>query len=161
MTHLPEDQAAIQYVTLGLDGEVFAVEVERVREILDMRPVSRLPNAPPFMLGMIDVRGEGVVVVDLRVKLGLPAVQPTPDTRIVVLEIALDGRPRLMGLVADKVFEVTPLADSTPEAAPEVGVRWRSDYIHGISRRDGKFVIIFDLSRLFSSGEAALLAEAG
>lgn len=150
-----------QYVTLGLDGEVFAVEVDRVREILDLCPISRLPNAPPFMMGMIDVRGEGVVVVDLRVKLGLPPVPATPETRIVVLEIELDGRPRLMGLVADKVFEVTPLADSPPEAAPEVGVRWRSDYIRGISRRDGKFVIIFDLCRLFSSGEAALVAEAG
>jgi purine-binding chemotaxis protein CheW len=146
-----------QFVTLGLDREVFAVEVEKVREILDMRPVSRVPNAPPFMAGMIDVRGAGVPVIDLRVKLGLPAVPPNEHTRILVLEVTAGDRPRLMGLVADRVFEVTGLGDT--DTPPEIGVHWRSDYIRAIGRHKGEFVIIFDLGHLFSGEEAALLGD--
>jgi purine-binding chemotaxis protein CheW len=155
MTEAVLTRDATQYLTLGIDGEVFAVEVGRVREVLDIQPVSKVPNAPPFMMGMIDVRGQGVVVIDLRVKLGLAPVQPTEHTRIVVIEVDAGGKQRLMGLVADKVFEVTPLADTSLEAPPEVGVTWRSDYIRGISRREGAFVIIFDLAHLFSAEEAA------
>jgi purine-binding chemotaxis protein CheW len=148
-----------QYVTLGVDGEMFAVDVDQVREILDMRPISKVPNAPSFMLGMIDVRGQGVVVTDLRRKLGLPPAPPTEHTRIVVLDALLGGGTRQVGLVADKVFEVTPLAESETEAAPEVGVRWRSEYIKGIGRHRGAFVIILDLAHLFSTDEAAQIVH--
>lgn len=156
---LANDQS--QYVTLGIDGEVFAVEVGNVREILDMQPISRVPNGPPFLLGMIDVRGVGVPVIDLRVKLGLAAQTPTEQTRIVVLEVTLAGRLRLLGLLADRVFEVTGLDEQALESPPDVGIRWRSDYIRAIGRRNGAFVIIFDLEHLLSSNEAALLAEDG
>lgn len=147
-----------QYVTLGIDREMFAVAVEAVHEILDMRHVSRVPNAPSFMLGMIDVRGRGVPVIDLRTKLGLPPVAATEHTRIVVLEVEVANRSLAMGLVADRVFEVTPLGEHGLEPPPEVGVRWRSDYIQGIARRGEAFVIILDLGRLFSSEEAAFIA---
>jgi len=150
-----------QYVTLGIERETFAVEVDVVREILDMRPISWVPNAPAFMLGMIDVRGTAVPVIDLRVKLGLPPAAPTEHTRIIVLEVRFGDRLRLMGLVADRVFEVTPLADQAQEPPPEVGVRWRSDYIRAIGRRNSAFVIIFDLAHLLTSEEAALVDAGG
>ncbi len=153
-------QDATQYVTLGLDREVFAIEVEKVREILDMQPISKVPNAPPFMAGMVDVRGQGVPVIDLRVKLGLPAVPPTENTRIIVLEVPMGPKRRTMGLVADRVFEVTSLGEHRLEPPPEVGVRWRSDYIRAVGRREGAFVIVFDLAHLFSSEEAALVQPA-
>jgi purine-binding chemotaxis protein CheW len=156
---LPREDA--QYVTLGIDREVFAVEVEKVREILDAQPVSRVPNAPAFLLGMIDVRGQGVPVIDLRVKLGLPPAPPTEHTRIVVLEVVAGGRTVPMGLMADRVFEVTALAGQTLEPPPEVGVRWRSDYIRAIGRRNGAFVIVFDLSCLFSAEDAAFIGGEG
>lgn len=146
-----------QYVTLGIDRETFAVEVERVREILDMRPISKVPNAPAFLLGMIDVRGQGVPVIDLRVKLGMPAVPPTEQTRILVLEAKLGGRLRPMGLVADRVFEVAPLSEGDMEPPPDVGVRWRSEYIRCIGNHGGTFVIVFDLDHLLAGEEAALL----
>lgn len=161
MTDASPLKEASQYVTLGLGNEIFAVQVSRVREILDLRPVSKIPNAPPFMLGMIDVRGQGVAVIDLRVKLGLEPAIPSEHTRIVVLEVQTDGQTRLMGLVADRVFEVPPLPEDCRESAPEVGVRWRSDYIQAISRRGDAFVIIFNLEQLFSSTETALLSMAG
>lgn len=148
-----------QYVTLGIDREVFAVDVDRVREILDVRPVARVPYAPPFMLGMIDVRGRSVPVIDLRTKLGLPAVEATEQTRIIVLDIENQGRTLTMGVLADRVFEVTPLDDHAMEPPPDVGTHWRSDYIRGVGRRADSFVIIFDLPRLFSSEETALIGN--
>ncbi len=150
-----------QFVTLGIDREVFAVPVETVLEILDMRQASRVPEAPPYMLGLIDLRGRSVPVLDLRGKLGLPAIPATETTRILVLEVTISGRPLVFGLVADRVIEVMALSAGEIEPAPDIGTRWRSDYILGVGHRDGRFVIIFNLSRLFSEEDtAALLSSA-
>ena len=150
-----------QFVTLAIDREVFAVPVEPVLEILDMRQASRVPEAPPYMLGLIDLRGRSVPVLDLRVKLGLPAIPPTETTRILVLEVNISGRPLVLGLVADRVIEVMALRAEEIEPARDIGVRWRSDYILGVGHREGRFVIIFNLARLFSEEDtAALLCSA-
>lgn len=146
-----------QYVTLGIGQEVFAIGVECVQEILDVRPISRVPNAPSFLIGLIDVRGRGVPVIDLRVKLGLPAVPPTETTRILVLETAIQGRTRILGLLADRVSEVTGLDGRRIDPPPEIGMHWRSEYIRGVGRCNGAFVIVFDLARLFAGEEAALI----
>lgn len=151
---------AIQYVTLGVGEEVFAVEVTRVHEILDLIPIVRLPNAPPHVLGMIDVRRRAVPVVDLRVKLGLSPTVATEHSRILVLDVEVGGRTVVLGLLADRVYEVTDLADRAVEPPPDIGMRWRSDYIRGVGRRGDHFVIIFDLSRLFSGDELPLIGEA-
>jgi purine-binding chemotaxis protein CheW len=139
-----------QYVTLAIDREVFAVPVDTVLEILDMRQASRIPESPHYMLGLIDLRGRSIPVLDLRAKLGLPTVEPTEMTRILVLEVTIAGRQLVLGLVADRVIEVMALSASEIEPAPDIGVRWRSDYILGVGHRDGKFVIIFNVSRLFT-----------
>jgi purine-binding chemotaxis protein CheW len=146
-----------QLVTLGIEQEVFAVPVETVREILAMRALFRVPDAPPYMAGLIDVRGRGVPVIDLRAKLGLPPTQVTENTRIIVLEVPANDRKLVLGLIADRVFEVAALETKQIEPPPDIGVRWRSEYISGIGRRGDGFVIIFDLSRLFSAQEAAFL----
>lgn len=146
-----------KFVTLGVGHEVFAIGVDAVREILDLQPVAALPNAPPFLTGIIDVRGEAVPVISLRRKLGLAADVATEHSRILVTEVLAADRQLLLGLVADRVFEVTELDESGVEAPPEIGTRWRSDYIRAIGRRQGRFVIIFDLGKLFSREEAALL----
>ncbi|EPY00211.1 chemotaxis protein CheW, partial [Magnetospirillum fulvum] len=100
----------------------------------------------------------GVPVIDLRTKLGLPPVTPTENTRIIVLEVPVGSRQITMGMISDRVIEVTSLAEHELEAAPDVGVRWRSEYIRAIGRSGGAFVIVFDLSQLFSSEEAALVS---
>ncbi len=153
-------EAGTQFVTMGVDREIFAVEVDAVREILDVRDIVRLPNAPDFLLGLIDVRGQSVPVLDLRLKLGLPAAAATENTRIVVLDVETGGRRLLLGLLADRVFEVTGLDQDAVEAPPEIGTRWRSEYIHGIGRRGADFVIVFDLARLLSGEETALIGKA-
>jgi purine-binding chemotaxis protein CheW len=148
-----------QFVTLGIGREVFAVPVSTVLEILDHRPVFRLPDAPAYMAGLIDVRGRGVPVIDLRLKLGLPAIEATESTRILVLEVPMGGKRLVMGLVADRVFEVAALGERQIEPPPDIGIRWRSDYIQGIGRHGDTFVIILDLDRLFSAEEAAFIGS--
>lgn len=139
-----------QYLTLGLADETFGISIRNVREILDMRPISRLPHSPHFLLGMIDVRGSGYPIVDLRLKLDLPSVPATDATRIIILDVPIDDRIVGVGFVADCVHEVTDIDESAMEPVPSVGGRWQSDYIAGIGRKGDKFVIIFDLKRLMA-----------
>ncbi len=146
-----------QFVTLNIDREIFAIPVDGVHEILDMQPVFRIPEAPAYMMGLIDWRGRSVPVLDLRAKLGLPSIPPTPTTRILVLEVSVTGRPLVLGLVADRVIEVLSFSAGEIEPAPEIGVRWRSEYISGVGHRDASFVIIFNLARLFRDEEALAL----
>jgi Chemotaxis signal transduction protein len=147
-----------QYVTLGLGREVFAVPVSMVREILDYRDPFAIPEGPPWMLGLIDVRGRGVPMIDLRTKLGLARAAPTLVTRILVLDVPIEGRTLSLGLVADRVLEVASFAEDEIEGAPDVGVTWRSDYIAGVVHRTGSFVVIIDVARLLASNDVAVLA---
>ncbi|TXH33942.1 MAG: chemotaxis protein CheW [Rhodospirillaceae bacterium] len=147
----------VQFVTLGIEREVFGVSVTSVLEILDMRPMFRLPEAPPYLAGLMDVRGRGVPVIDLRTKLGLPAVAATENTRVLVLNVRIGEKQVTLGLIADRVIEVIGLNTKDIEPAPEIGLRWKSDYISGIGRRNDGFVIIFDLPHLFSREEVMLI----
>ncbi|MBF0138864.1 MAG: chemotaxis protein CheW [Magnetococcales bacterium] len=148
----------LSYVTLGVGKDRFAVGVQTVREILDnSRPMAHLPNAPAFLQGVIDVRDCMVPVVDLRLKLGLPASTPTDDTRILVLDFAFVGRTLVIGLLVDRVFEVAEMQTDNLNVVPDIGMRWKSDLIQAIGRLDGRFIVILDLERLFSDTEIALL----
>jgi len=140
----------VQYVTMGVGEDVFAVEVTQVHEIIELGPVMRLPSAPAHVMGMINVRQRAVPIIDLRVKLGLDPITPTPNTRVLVLDVEIGSRLVVLGLAADRVFEVTDLAECAITPAPDIGMRWNSDYILGVGRRGEQFVIIFNLSRLFS-----------
>ncbi|AXV17489.1 chemotaxis protein CheW (plasmid) [Neorhizobium sp. SOG26] len=142
-----------QFVTFSLDRQVFAVPVGVVREILDHDEPARLPQGPNFLLGLKDVRGQGVPVIDLRLKLGMEPTVRTQDTRILVLDVPLGERSLPLGLVADKVFEVATFDLSTIGPPPEVGVSWPSDYIAGVILKEQGFVVIVDLARLFTQVE--------
>lgn len=148
-----------QYVTFSLGEEVFAVPVEVVREILDYEEAFKIPNGPDYLLGLRNVRGQGVPTIDLRLKLGLSRTVPTPHTRVLVLDIPLQDRLLSLGMVADRVFEVTPFRLDQIEQAPDIGIRWRSDYISGVVRRDAGFVVIIDLARLLSSDDTTMLSS--
>ncbi|CAK0740517.1 purine-binding chemotaxis protein CheW [Azospirillaceae bacterium] len=145
----PLEEAA-QYLTCGVGEEVFALDVVQVREVLDLCPFSRVPNMPRYVRGMIDVRGQAVPVIDLRVKFGMSPAEPTDSTRIMVLEAVVEGRSLVIGALTDRVFEVTALDIADVEPPPEIGIQWRSEIIRGIGRRHGRFVIVLNLNRVFS-----------
>ena len=139
-----------QYVTLGVAGELFAAPVAKVQEILDTRPIARLPQAPANLLGMIDVRGQGIPVLELRLTLGLAPADDTENTRIIVLTVDRNGGALTVGLRADRVFEVTVLDSADLDPPPDITGAWTGRSIAGIGRRNGKFVTVLDLDRLLN-----------
>jgi purine-binding chemotaxis protein CheW len=137
-------------VMLGCGDGLFAVPVARVQEILDLCPISRLPHAPPHLLGLIDVRGDSVAVADLRRILGQGPATDTPATRIIVLWVTLAGRRAVIALKADRVIEVAGLDDGILGPVPEKRLfNWDNRLIAGIGRRNGSFVTVLDLDRMF------------
>ena len=151
--------ADIQAVTFGLGDEVFAVPVTLVREILDYSAPFRIPNGPDYLLGLTDLRGQGVPTIDLRLRLGLAPATRTPATRILMVDVTLMDRVLTLGLVVDRVLEVSAFGTDQIEAAPDIGVRWRSDYIHGVVRRADGFVVLVDVVRIFSTEDTLMLAD--
>jgi len=149
------DNRSFEALTFGLAGEVFAIDAQAVREILDVIPVTEVPGARAFVGGLINVRGKVVPLADLKLKFGMAASEPTIDTRIVVVEIDLAGEPTIVGLLADKVYEVTEIGGASIEETPEIGMRWRPDFIKGIGKRGSDFIIIPDIERVFNAPEQA------
>lgn len=143
--------APMRALTLKLEDELFAIVAESVREILDLVPVTEVPNALPFANGLINVRGRVVPLADLKVAFGMRRAEADHDTRIVVIETEIDGEPTVVGILADKVFDVTDIEPTAIQEAPRVGMRWRPEYVRGIGKRNGGFIIIPDLQRIFET----------
>lgn len=152
--------APLQVVTFGMGEEVFAVPVTMVREILDYRPAFRVPNGPTWMLGITDVRGQGVPMIDLRMRLGLSPVEPTLATRVLIVDVPLADRMLSLGLVVDRVIAVATFERDRLEPAPDIGLRWRSDYIAGVVREPDGFVVIVDTAEIFNDDPAIIAAAA-
>ena len=153
-------QESMKALTLRLQGEVFAIEAECVREILDIVPITEVPNASAFAPGLINVRGRVVPLADLRVMFGMDRPPPNVDTRIVVIEIDLDGEPTVVGILADKVHDVTDIKSATIEEAPKVGVRWPTEFVRGIGKRGDDFIVVPDLGRIFGAEGGAAVSKA-
>ncbi|MGE0086023.1 MAG: chemotaxis protein CheW [Desulfococcaceae bacterium] len=156
-----EETAASQYLTFRLEEEIFALDVAQVREVLDMSTITKVPGTPDFMRGVINVRGSVVPVMDLRVKFGMSRTENSVDTRIIVMEISLDGEMIVLGTLADSVNEVIDLEAGQIEPPPSIGMRWRTEFIRGIGKRNDKFIILLDIDRVFSSDELAVVEGSG
>jgi len=146
-----------QYLTFKLGEEIFALNVGQVREVLDLTAITKVPGTPDFMRGVINVRGSVVPVMDLRLKFGLSRTENTLDTRIIVMELSLEGEVVVLGTLADSVNEVIDLEPNQIEPPPKIGMRWRTEFIKGIGKRNDLFIIILDIDRVFSTDELAIL----
>jgi purine-binding chemotaxis protein CheW len=140
-----------QYLTFQLEGERYAVSVGQVREVLEYTTITKLPRTEPFMKGLINLRGKGVPVVDLRTRFGMPEIEVTKDTSIIVLEVG--GDELVVGAMADAVQEVVELDEADIEPAPRFGARLDAEFIAGIGRKDEGFVVILDTDRIFDGEE--------
>jgi purine-binding chemotaxis protein CheW len=150
-----------QYLTFKLEEEVFAVDVAKIREILDFTLATKVPGTPEFMRGVINVRGNVVPVVDMRLKFGLSITEKTVDTCIVVMEIAVEEDKTILGALVDSVQEVFELEANQIEPPPRIGSRWRTEFIKGIGKRNDELIIILDIDKVFSSTELGVIQEAG
>lgn len=149
----------LQVVEFGLGSEVFAVPVKLVREILDYAPPAHVPNGPAHFVGLTEVRGQGIPTLDLRQRLGLEPIAPTLATRILILDIPLADRRLTLGVVIDRVISVSSYDGAKIEDAPDIGVRWSSQYITGVVRRDTGFAVIIDAARIFTTQDAAMAGD--
>jgi purine-binding chemotaxis protein CheW len=141
----------LQVLTFDMQGETFAIEANMVREIVDHMPETSVPTAPAMVSGLANFRGRVIPLADLHHEFGFAAAGSTLDSRVIVIELVLDGEATLVGLKADKVHEVTLLELASTEAPPRVGMRWRPDFIRCIAKRAGDFIIVPDLERIFAT----------
>jgi purine-binding chemotaxis protein CheW len=151
-----------QYLTFQLDEEIFAIDVAKVREVLDFTAITKIPRTPGFMSGVINLRGSVVPVVDLRLCFEMSKTTKTVNTCIVVVEVLLGGESTIIGALADSVEEVVDLEPEQIEPAPRIGTQVRTDFIRGMGKRDAQFVMILDIDKVFSAEEfGALQTENG
>ena len=140
----------LQVLMVGLGSEIFAIETGLVREIIDPVPVTRVAGARAFLPALINVRGNVIPLADLRRRFDMPPQPPTPDTRIVVIEIDIDGDPVTLGILADKVFEVTEISSAQTQVTPRLGMNWRPEFIRFITKWNDDFVIVPDLEKILA-----------
>lgn len=148
-----------QYLTFTLDDEVFAVDISKVREVLEFTQVTKVPRTPGFMRGVINLRGSVVPVVDMRLKFGMPKTETTVNTCVIIVEIAQDEDVAVMGALADSVQEVMELTANQIEPPPKIGTRLRSDFLKGMGKHDDRFLLILDIDKVFSTEELAMVQE--
>jgi purine-binding chemotaxis protein CheW len=148
-----------QYMTFKLGDELFAIDVAQVREVLEVSQITRVPTAPLHMRGVVNVRGQATPVVDLRRRFGLPEQPDGVHTRIIVLELNVEGDRTVLGGIADSVHEVIDIEPANINPPPRIAMRWRADFIQGMGKRGEDFIIILDVDAVFSSDELAMVPE--
>jgi len=141
------------YLSFKLSEEMFAINVSKVINILEMSHITRVPKAPDYIKGVINLRGTVLPVVDLRIKFGLPEKEANVDTSIIVLNIELNGEPVLVGTLVDAVKEVLELKSEEIAPSPTIGTKYNSGFIDGMWRQDEKFIMILDIDKVFSTDE--------
>ena len=142
-----------QYLTFKLDQELFAVDIGKVREVLEFTTMTKVPRTPDFMRGVINLRGNVVPVVDMRLKLGLTMTVKTVDTCVVISEVAVDGERTVLGALVDSVQEVIDLDSGNVAPPPHLGSRIDASVIRGMGKREDQFIMILDLDRVFTADE--------
>jgi purine-binding chemotaxis protein CheW len=148
-------QQAGELLTFLLDNETFGIEVDRVHEVLDMPPVTRVPNTRDFAPGIANVRGNVVPLVDLRRKLPMAPAPVGTAMRVIVTEVELGGEHTLVGLMADAVYEVIDATSVPMDEIPRLGTRWPAQFIRGVVKQDHKFVVVLDIPTILDAGETA------
>jgi purine-binding chemotaxis protein CheW len=150
-----------QYLTFLLGDEMFAIGILSIREIIEYGFVTEVPMTPPFIRGVINLRGAVVPVVDLAVRFGREARDNTKRTCIVIVEVESAKGSQEMGVVVDAVSEVLEISHGDIEPPPEFGARIRSDFIKGMGKINGKFVVMLDVNRVLLVDEVAVVANMG
>jgi purine-binding chemotaxis protein CheW len=148
-----------QYLTFKLGDEIFALDISKVREVLDFTTVTKVPRTPEFMRGVINLRGSVVPVVDLRLKFGMTKTENSVNTCIIITEVTVDGDTAVLGALADSVQEVLDLDAEHIAPPPKIGTKLRTEFIEGMGKRNDQFIIILDIDKVFSADELSLVRQ--
>jgi len=144
-----EDDAVLQWVTFRLSNETYGINVMQVQEVLRFTDIAPVPGAPPYVLGIINLRGNVVTVIDTCQRFGLPPIEITDNTRIVIIET----NQQVIGILVDAVAEVVYLKESEIESTPNVGNEESAKFIQGVSHRGNELLILVDLNKLLGEEE--------
>jgi purine-binding chemotaxis protein CheW len=144
-----------QYLTFKLEDEIFALDITKVREVLDFTTIAKVPRTPEFMRGVINLRGSVVPVVDMKLKFGMARTDKTVNTCIIITEVMVDNETTVIGALADSVQEVLDLEAGNIEPAPKIGTRLNTEFIKGMGKQNDQFIIILDIDRVFTVDELA------
>lgn len=150
-----------QYLTFMLSGEVFAIGILSIKEIIEYGNLTEVPRMPGFIRGVINLRGAVVPVIDLGVRFGKQPGNVSRRTCIVIIEVQHEGEQQVVGVMVDAVNEVLDIPASEIEPPPSFGAKIRSDFIRGMGKVEGKFVIILDVDHVLSVDEISSLAGLG
>ncbi|MDV2856468.1 MULTISPECIES: chemotaxis protein CheW [Oceanimonas] len=145
----------LQWVTFRLDNETYGINVMQVQEVLRYSDIAPVPGAPDYVLGIINLRGNVVTVLDTRLRFGLPSAEVTDNTRIVIIE----AEKQVIGILVDSVAEVVYLKSSEIETAPNVGTSESARFIQGVCNRESELLILVDLDKLLSDDEWEELSQ--
>ncbi len=144
----------IQYLTFDLEKDIYGLNINGIKEVLDNRDITKLPKTPDFMRGVINLRGQVVPVIDLKLKFGLAETLFTVDTCIIIVEVELeDGDKTLLGVLADSVREVIELFPDDIDPPPKIGTGVDAAFIYGMGKYEDDFIIIINVKRLFTIDE--------
>ena len=149
----------ISYLSFKIGKEHFAANVRYVQNILELTDITEVPKAPDYMLGIINLRGMVLPLVDMRIKLGLPNTEKTSSTCILVLEVIIEKQQVFIGALVDSVSEVLEIDDSNIKDSPGIGNQYKSEFISGVFHDGNKFILLLEMNNFFSSSEVILLQE--
>ena len=148
-----------QFLTFILDNEAYGVEILRVQEIKGWTPVTRIPNTPEYMQGVLNLRGTIVPIVDMRMRFHLKHVEYTPITVVIVLSVKSENGERVIGLVVDSVSDVIDVAAQDVKQTPDFGTSLNTKFINGIATSNGNMVMLLDVDKLLSVEEMSVLSQ--
>lgn len=147
------------FLSFQLGEETFAANVKNVVNILEMKPITEVPQSPDYIKGVINLRGNVLPVADMRIKFGLPEIEVSKDTCILVLHINIDGEDIMLGAMVDTVREVLEIEESKIEPSPSIGTKYRAEFIDGMWHINGNFIMLLNVDKIFSSDDLIVIAE--
>ncbi|RUO42444.1 chemotaxis protein CheW [Idiomarina aquatica] len=156
MTNPDENEITVdslKILTFVLDDELFAIEISGIQEVLEFKGATKVPKTPPFMLGVINLRGKVIPIVDLREQFELGKKPRTVDTCVIIVQVTIDGEETPLGILADAVKEVLEVPMSEINPPPRIGNKINSAYIFGMAKIEEEFVILLRLAKIFSADE--------
>jgi len=151
-----DEQGNLEVLTFDVGSECLAIEATDIREIVDLLPETRVPGVAPLVASIVNYRGKIIPIADLRVAFGMAITPPTPDSRIVVIETLIDGEMTHIGLRTDKVHEVAMLSRNDSSDPPQVGLRWRREFVREFVRQADGVIVLPALSAIFDAAPRQL-----
>ncbi len=150
-------EPTVTYLSFKLNNELFAIDVQKALTILDIKPITEVPNSPAHLRGVINLRGSVLPIVDLGIKFGMKATQIGEKTCIIVLCVNIDGDDVQLGILADSVDEVFEITESQIELSPTIGTKYKVEFITGMYQLPSAFIMLLNIDAIFNSNEHLLI----